>query len=69
MRRRNFIAGIAALAATAMQAIAAALEPPDDEVKLNRFAQAWNEYVEKLRRWIRGRKEWAAVVKAWDRLG
>lgn len=65
MRRRDCVL---CFIAAALAAFAATAEPPDDEVKINAFADAWNEYVGKLQRWIRDRKVWQTVVKRWERL-
>ena len=58
MRRRDVI-GLAACVQP---------PPPVDEVKMNRFAAEWNEFVEKLKLGIIDLKQWARVVKAWERL-
>lgn len=58
MRRRDLV-------------LAAACEAPHapvDDVKLNRFVNAYNEYVTRLMRGQLDLKQWAAVVKAWEGL-
>lgn len=45
--------------------------PPSEEAKLNEFADAYNEYVEGLRKngnSVADTKGWARVEKAWERL-
>lgn len=42
--------------------------PPVDDVKLNRFVAAYNEYVTRLMRGQLDLKQWAAVVRAWEAL-
>jgi len=42
--------------------------PPDDEGKLNRFADAYNAYVLALKRGERSIDKWKRVERAWERL-
>jgi hypothetical protein len=41
---------------------------PTDEHSLNAFAQQYNTYAEQLRAGQIDLKQWARVVRAWDRL-
>ena len=42
--------------------------PPDDEGKLNAFADAYNAYVLALKSGERGIDKWKRVERAWERL-
>lgn len=42
--------------------------PPDDEGKLNGFADAYNAYVLALKRGERSIEKWRRVERAWERL-
>lgn len=42
--------------------------PPDDEGRLNAFADAYNAYVLALKSGERGIDKWKRVVRAWERL-
>jgi len=58
MRRRDLI----------MAATCEAPHAPVDDLKLNRFVVAYNEYVARLMRGQLDLKQWASVVKAWGGL-
>lgn len=55
---------ILALAATS----AAGGLPPDDEGRLNAFADAYNAYVTALKGGVRSIEHWQRVERAWERL-
>ncbi len=42
--------------------------PPDDEGRLNTFADAYNAYVLALKSGERGIDKWRRVERAWERL-
>lgn len=42
--------------------------PPDDEGRLNGFADAYNAYVLALKRGERSIEQWKRVERAWERL-
>jgi hypothetical protein len=42
--------------------------PPDDDGKLNAFAEAYNSYVMRLHRGERSIEQWKRVERAWERL-
>ncbi|MBK8200316.1 MAG: hypothetical protein IPK75_18370 [Acidobacteria bacterium] len=42
--------------------------PPDDEGRLNAFADAYNAYVLALKSGERGIDKWKRVERAWERL-
>lgn len=42
--------------------------PPDDEGKLNAFAEAYNAYAMALRSGVRSIEKWQRVERAWERL-
>lgn len=42
--------------------------PPDDEGRLNGFADAYNAYVLALKRGERSIEQWKRVQRAWERL-
>lgn len=42
--------------------------PPDDESKLNGFAEAYNAYTLALNRGERSIEKWKRVERAWERL-
>lgn len=42
--------------------------PPDDEGRLNGFADAYNAYVIALKRGERSIEQWKRVQRAWERL-
>ena len=41
---------------------------PVDEARMNAFAAAYNEYAARLKDGVLDLKQWAAVVRAWERL-
>ena len=41
---------------------------PVDEQRMNEFARAYNEYAARLRDGVLDLKQWAEVVRAWERL-
>jgi|GEM_PF-4039071 len=42
--------------------------PPDDEGRLNAFADAYNSYVMRLKSGERSIEQWKRVERAWERL-
>ncbi len=52
----------------ALVSSAAAGLPPDDEAKLNAFADAYNAYVLALKSGERAIDKWKRVERAWERL-
>lgn len=53
--------------ALATSALAGGL-PPDDEGRLNTFAEAYNAYVVALKSGVRSIEHWQRVQRAWERL-